>query len=529
MTFQFPLCPLPPLSRVWVYLRDSGGETQDLASQRSYVLAYCEHYQLRLERVFEDGAISGGSTIGRDEFGLMIDLARQNSKPMVDGILYWDTKRFARNQLDSQFYKGDLRRRGYRLISLSDDIPDNEFSVVIEAFLEWKAQKDREDISKDTKRGLAYIVSMKDENGNYIGLMPGRPPTFFKGESYDTGLKRNNGQPRIVQRWVPDPETWERGKIAWEMRAERASYMEIEQELKLFPNTANPGSTYYAIFKNEIYIGRLHYGGRIYEKFVPQLATMEQWEKVQELSYERPAKRQSWPQGKLHPKEGRGDFLLSGLCRCMYCQANVHASMNRREGRTKFWTYYVCARKKARPTDCVSKQMSARKVETAIVDVVCGKVLTSDFVTDLVERVNVFLSDNERYEREIATNQKQLRRLEKAIANLLDMAELHPSADVIARLNQREQERDTLKRDQERLYRQIEQRSVRVDQKLVVNVLTDMKRKLREGELKVRKQVLRQVVEQIELGRDVARLHYRFPLTHLYFMPPTGFEPVSQP
>ena len=141
----------------------------------------------------------------------------------------------------------------------------------------------------------------------------------------------------------------------------------------------------------------------------------------------------------------------------------------------------------------------------------------------------MFLSDNERYEREIATNQKQLRRLEKAIANLLDMAELHPSADVIARLNQREQERDTLKRDQERLYRQIEQRSVRVDQKLVVNVLTDMKRKLREGELKVRKQVLRQVVEQIELGRDVARLHYRFPLTHLYFMPPTGFEPVSQP
>lgn len=26
-------------------------------------------------------------------------------------------------------------------------------------------------------------------------------------------------------------------------------------------------SIYYAIFKNEIYIGRLHYGGRIYEKF----------------------------------------------------------------------------------------------------------------------------------------------------------------------------------------------------------------------------------------------------------------------
>ena len=154
MGFQFSPCPLPPLSRVWAYLRDSGGDTQDLASQRAYLLAYCEHHNLRLERVFEDGAISGGSTTGRDEFASMIDLARENTKPLVDGILYWDTKRFARNQLDSQFYKGDLRRRGYRLISLSDDIPDNEFAVVVEAFLEWKAQKDRQDIAKDVKRGI---------------------------------------------------------------------------------------------------------------------------------------------------------------------------------------------------------------------------------------------------------------------------------------------------------------------------------------------------------------------------------------
>ncbi len=112
---------------------------------------------------------------------------------------------------------------------------------------------------------------------------------------------------------------------------------------------------------------------------------------------------------------------------------------------------------------------------------------------------------------------------------MLDMAEIHPSADVIRRLNQREQEQDTLKRDLERLYRQIEQQNIVVDQNTVVTVLTDMKRKLREGELKARKLVLREVVKKIELGKDVARLHYRFPMTHLYYMPPTGFEPVSPP
>jgi len=93
--------------------------------------------------------------------------------------------------------------------------------------LEGKAQKDREDISKDAKRGLAFIVGLKDENGNYLRVAPGRPPTLFRGERYDTGLKRNNGKPRIGQRWVLDPETWEKGKLAWLMRAERASYKDI--------------------------------------------------------------------------------------------------------------------------------------------------------------------------------------------------------------------------------------------------------------------------------------------------------------
>ena len=102
MGFQFSPCPLPPLSRVWAYLRDSGGDTQDLASQRAYLLAYCEHHNLRLERVFEDGAISGGSTTGRDEFASMIDLARENTKPLVDGMFLLSRK----NHLNNSCVKG---------------------------------------------------------------------------------------------------------------------------------------------------------------------------------------------------------------------------------------------------------------------------------------------------------------------------------------------------------------------------------------------------------------------------------------
>lgn len=530
--FNFPACPLPAGSPVWAYLRDSGGETQDLASQRAYVLAYCEFHRLRLARLFEDGAISGGSVAGRDEFELMVEMARISSPPAVDGILYWDTKRFARNQLDSQFYKADLRRRGYKLISISDDIPDSEFSIVFEAFLEWKAEKDRADISKDAKRGLAFIVGLKDDHGNYLGLAPGRPPKCFIGQPYDTGLKRNNGKPRIVQRWVPDPQTWEKGKVAWEMRSRRASYKEIERETGLYSNPANPGSTYNTFFKNQIYIGRFIYSGKVYENFVTHLATMEQWEAVQQLSYQRPQKGYSFPAGKIHPKTGRSEFLLSGLCTCLYCQASLHASRNRQAARGREWPHYVCSRKKARPESCQAKYIPAHALETMVVQAVVGKILTVDFLQALVDQVNALLPDTASIEQKIFEQRQKLTGLDRAINNLLDLAEQHGSESVLGRLRQREAERDVARRELYRWQRQITQR-VTVDPALVVAILSDMRLKLLGQDLKARRMILNQALQKIEVGRTMARLWYKFPLYVLgtgdYFMPPTGFEPVSQP
>lgn len=528
MKFNFPACPLPAGASVWCYLRDSGGDTQDLASQRAYVLAYCEHYHLHLARLFEDGAISGGSVAGRDEFTLMIEMSRLSDAPAVSGIVYWDTKRFARNQLDSQFYKADLRRRGYTLISISDDIPDNEFAIVFESFLEWKAQKDREDISKDSRRGLAFIVGLKDADGQYVGVFPGKPPTCFTAERYDTGLKRNNGQPRIVQRIVPDLSTWERGVLAWQRRAERASYTEIEQACRLFPNAIKPDGSYNTFFANEIYIGRLHYGGQVYENFVKAMATPEQWEAVRSLAHQRPRKGQSFPAGKIHPKAGRAArYLLSGLCECEYCQAAMHGSVNTRKDRDQFWRFYICARKQANSKGCVSKSVSAQRLEEATLEVINSRVLTIDFVGELMEQVNRLLSDTGQIEGKLTDAERQLKSLDRAIKNLLDLAEVHPSADVLGRLREREGERNKKRSELTMLQNQISRQSVRVDERLIVSILADMKLSLNGAEMKARQHVLRHVVEKIIVGRNSARLHYKFPLKQLHwdwYMPLTGYE-----
>ena len=66
-----------------------------------------------------------------------------------------------------------------------------------------------------------------------------------------------------------------------------------------------------------------------------------------------------------------------------------------------------------------------------------------------------------------------------------------------------------------RFYRELKKTNLRVDEKLIIRELTEMKNTLGRGELKARKLVLKRVVDKIEVGRDVARLHYKFPLYNL--------------
>lgn len=492
---NFPPCPLAPGSSVWVYLRDSGGETQDLASQRNYALAYCQHYKLHLAKLFEDAATPGSSTTRRDEFELMIYEARQQNK-RVDGILYWDLKRFARNQTDSMFFEADLERRGYRLISLSDDIPDTTFAPVIKAFLRWKAEQDLRDISKDSKRGLHDIVSMRDAEGNYLGLFPGKPPTCFITVPHDTGLTRNNGTPRIVQRLVPDPATWELGKLAWQMRARGISYRDIHDEVNLF--NGQIGSCYAAFFRNQIYIGRLEYGNRVYENFVPSLVDLDTWQKVQAQHRQRV------------DAHGPISYLLTGLCECMYCKSNMTGFRNVRSDRTKFWRYYLCNLKRQNRQACESKQYSAERLEKKVINATIDYMLASSYIGKLVEQVNHHLNNTEHLSIQIERQVKEITEIEKSIANLLDLAEKSNSPALLTRLTQREIEYNQARSKLERLQREAKQQQLRIDYKTLLVVVEDIKDTLRTGEDKTRRRLLHELIEKIEVEQEGGKVHGKF-------------------
>lgn len=513
---HFPPCSLAPGSPVWAYLRDSGGETQDLASQRKYLMDYCKHHNLVLLRLFEDAARPGSSAENREQFQAMIDLVHQQKKPQVDAILCWDMKRFARNQVDSMYYESDLERRGYRVIFIADNIPDNEFGYVVKSILRLNAQKQLEDISRDSKRGLKLIVELKDEHGNYLGVFPGKPPTCFASEKIDLGMIRNNGKPRIVQRIVPDPATWQAGQLAWQMRAERASYKEIQEACKLF-EAQKTDSCYTSFFRNRIYLGELKYGGRVYSNFVPSLVDPDTWQKVQAQQYNRSI---------INFNGGKGTYLLSGLCQCDYCKSLMYGGQNTRSGRSKFWRFYLCHKKQLDRAICESKQVSAERIEKAIIEIICSSLLAPSYVYQLVDELNHLLNNVDTIQANIDLKRQEINKLNRAISKLLDA--LESGSSVGRRLEQRENELRQAERELNQLQAQAKQSALKIDRSVVEAILGDMQGDLTGEEFKAKQNTLRKLVHKILVRRDDFSLHCSFPvnifMTHKSFMPPTGFE-----
>jgi hypothetical protein len=101
---------------------------------------------------------------------------------------------------------------------------------------------------------------------------------------------------------------------------------------------------------------------------------------------------------------------------------------------------------------------------------------------------------------------------------------------VLNRIKGRELEREIKRAEAARLEAQLKQKSITVDERVIVSVLADMKLTLSGAEISPRRYILGQVVEKIKVGRDSARLYYKFPLNLLYWdwcMPST--ETVSIP
>lgn len=348
---------------VTAYLRDSGHEDQELSvdQQEAAIRNWCLDNGLVLTRVFTDAAAPGSSTIGRTAFMAMIN--HFHDPACTDaGVILWKYNRFARDIDDAQFYKADLRRRGYIIHSLNDSVPDGLDGRFFEAAIDWMNARYLEDLRSDIKRGQLHLLEQ-------YGALGGRPPRGFVRESVEIGQRRD-GRPHIVHRWTPDPDWTDRIRLAFSMRAEGRSYREINQVTRLYKSHMALKD----FFNNPIYTGRMIFSGRIFDHYCEPIIDLKTWEAVQKMSEKRRYDHLTGDNTN-HPRRANSRFLLSGLVRCAECGALMNGSVHRIKGRS--YGYYRCARQH-RTDGCTAPKIPQWALENAVLQNIVEHILQAE-------------------------------------------------------------------------------------------------------------------------------------------------------
>ena len=123
------------------------------------------------EHIYIDEGVSAKTT-NRPEFQRMIKKAKANPTPFKV-ILVHKFDRFARNREDSVVFKSLLRREcGIRVVSITEQLEDDKFSVILEAMLEAMAEYYSLNLADEVKKGMTE----KARKGGFLT----RPPYGYR-------------------------------------------------------------------------------------------------------------------------------------------------------------------------------------------------------------------------------------------------------------------------------------------------------------------------------------------------------------
>lgn len=568
-------CPLPVGAHVLAYCRDSGGEEQDRSVQQQLVAIqeYCAKHQLILERTYFDEAKTGSDAEKRSQLNQMqmdiaarfrhirnLDKRKKHMEKYPFGLVVWKSNRLGRDSIETTHIKSDLRLRGITIIPLiaSVETGDPSINALFEVVQALQDEKLLQEQSDNTRRGLADIVTLRDNDpgfraynpdwpthdGRYLSILPGPPPVGFKAERLLVGVRdrkgRNHGgEKHYVQRIVPDHEDglWDRCRLAWKMRHEGLPIKKIMEATRLYKNT----SGYTHFFENRIYTGVLVYGGHVLENFVEPLIESAWWEEEQQRRAERAAKQKKQAVNPLHePRRVASRHLLTGLVFCGAKPGEEHPmnadTVPAREGKRSRWDFYICTHKKnSRDQACQAGRVGAAALDQAVIDNLMEHVLTVDNLRPIAEALATSLVERNRdVSTRIAAVQAELDEVQTAIRKLIDALEkLGLSTSIQARLQEREAEERRL------IAELVTLEDVLVKPKDIPKIgeeqlqewIASIRAALTGDDVDLARQAIRQFVAKIVVNEKAGTIFYTFPLSYLSRLRNltlTGFRVVNR-
>ncbi len=498
---------LQPLTPAALYARVSS-DRQDVdlsvSAQLRALKEYAKANGYSVAREYIDEAESG-RVADRPQFREMIEEGGKPKAPF-DVILVWKFSRFTRKREHAVAFKSQLRRKGIRVVSITEQAEDNATGRLLEGIIESVDEYYSENLAQEVVRGMREAAS----RGFFLGS---KAPFGYRKVKVSDGAK---DRPTLEV----DPATAPVVKEIFEKSLRGYGLKELCKELN-DRGVTNRGKRWYKgtlhyVLRNEAYTGAAVWGKaskgekaqdpvRV-EGAWPALVSRELFEDVQQAMRERAPKVQ-------RPARVGSPYLLSGLLRCGVC-GRPYRAQGAKSGQ---FAYYICGTLFTEGAGtCSARYLNAPRVEEFIVKKIRERILTEETIVALVqlvaEEIDAMAGELagrlEVVEAELDDVRKRLGKLYEAIeTSELTLEVLSPR---IMSLRHREEQLEAAREDAET---RLEQRRVALpDTEEIVEYVADFRDFLQKGTIPERKVLIRNFVEGIEVNGDEAVLTYTVPM-----------------
>ena len=464
---------------------------------------YAEKNGYAVVREYVDEAESG-RIADRPQFRKMLDAAERPDAPFRE-ILVWKFSRFTRKREHAVAFKSMLRRRGVRVVSITEHADDSPTGKLMEAIIESVDEFYSENLAQEVMRGLRESAS----RGFWVAPVP--PHGYRKVAVEDGASKR--------QKLELNPPADAVMRRIFEMALKGESVLDIARTLNAEGIPSARGkrwnkTTIHAMLANEAYTGTLVWGAtakdglgavRVENAFSAIVSREEFQQVAQMLQAKAPA--------QVHPRRASSPYLLSGLAKCQRCRRALTAA----EAKSGRYTYYVCQSliKRGRGS-CDTPRLNAKHFERLIIEQLRDHILTESNIRELVKLVDEEMDGVAREQRaKLETNEAELAELRRRMDRLWHAVETSDLEinDILPRLKQHQERQELLETAADEARRALSERRAILDSaEAIAAFAEEMSDFLSTSELTETRAFIRSFVKEIVVNPGKATIRYTIPM-----------------
>ncbi|MBL8642420.1 MAG: recombinase family protein [Rhodospirillaceae bacterium] len=495
---------MPSPVRVALYLRVSTKRQAEhdlsIPDQRKQLEAYClrQGWEIAKEYV-EPGA--SGTTDNRPAFQDMIADARSKPRPF-DVVLVHSFSRLARDAYQLEYYVRDLRKRGVRLVSVTQETGDDPSGELVRKIFAMFDEYQSQENAKHTLRAMK-------ENARQ-GYWNGSAPPF----GYKTVQAEKRGD-KIKRKLEPEPLEAEMVRKVFRLYLNgdgstvplgvKAIAMHLNEQGYRQRGRRFNNNSVYRILRETAYIGTAYFNKRDSRAKTdkpesewipmpcPAIVDKDTFAAVQKLLAERNPKRTPG-------RATNNPILLSGLVKCAACGG----TMGLRTGKSGKYRYYACIRQAKEGKDgCTGCSVPMSKLDDAVTATLTDRVLEPEHLTTLLNELNIEAdSAQDKSKGELQSLEARFKEADLRVSRLFDALEngTVTDSDIFRnRLTQAQAERQEALRLLTEAQRRANEAQTMLSPKKIAAFSKGIADLLRTGDIQFRKAYLRTFVDKVEL------------------------------